>query len=78
MTAILGWFISNPTVLTIIAAVVGALGWGWKQRRAGAEAERNKQRDDEMAARDLADEVQNDVGAMPPDAARKELGKWSK
>ena len=47
-------------------------------RLSGAAKERNKQRDDELAARDIADEVQNDVGALPPDVARKELGKWGR
>lgn len=70
------------TVTAILIGVGGLLvtiiGAFLKGRSLGKQAERNKQRDDELAARDLADEVQNDVGAMPPDAARKELGKWSK
>jgi len=37
-----------------------------------------KLRHAEVKARYEADEVQNDVGAMPPDARRKELRKWSR
>lgn len=44
MSALLGWFLSNPTILAILAGFIGALGWGFKQRLAGAQAERNKQR----------------------------------
>jgi hypothetical protein len=58
----------------IVAAVV-ALGWGFSQRRAGAKAERTKQAEKETAARDIRDEVQNDIGAMPADKVREELAK---
>lgn len=44
MTAIIAWILANPTVLAIIAGIVGALGFGLQQRRAGAKAERTKQR----------------------------------
>ena len=78
MTAILTWALSNPTIIAIVAGLFGALGWGWKQRRAGAQAERDKQARAEAKARDIADEIQNDVGALPPDEAREALRKWSK
>lgn len=58
----------------IVAAVV-ALGWGFAQRRAGAKAERAKQAASEAKARDVADEVQSDVGAMSADHIRAELAK---
>jgi len=44
MTALLAFLVSNPTVLAVLAGIVGALGVGIHQRRAGAAAERNKQR----------------------------------
>jgi len=78
MTALFSWFLSNPTVIAILAGIVGAIGWGFKQRLAGAKAERDKQARERLAAREIADEVDNDVGALPPDAARKELGKWGR
>ena len=62
----------------VLLAVFGALFWGLKQRRAGAQAERDKQARAEQKARDIADEVDNDIGTLPPDAARKELGKWAR
>lgn len=44
MTALLGGLLANPTILAIIAGVLGALGWGFHQRLAGAKAERNAQK----------------------------------
>lgn len=61
-----------------IAAIGAALALLWQQRRAGAKAERAKQAEREAEARDIADKVDNDVGALSPADARKELGKWSR
>lgn len=62
--------------------IVGALGVviailaAWlKGRLSGAKAERAKQAEQETAARDIRDEVQNDIGAMPADKVREELAK---
>lgn len=78
MTAIVAFFLTNPTLIAIFAGVVGAIGWGFKQRLAGAKAERNAQAAAEAKARDVADQVDNDIGVLAPDAAREELSKWSK
>jgi hypothetical protein len=78
MTALLAWLLTNPTVLAIGAAVIAAIGAYFKGRLTGAKLERNAQAAAEAEARDVSNEVQNDVGALPPDAARKELGTWSK
>jgi hypothetical protein len=75
MSALLAGLLANPTILAIIAGILGALGWGFSQRRAGAKAERAKQAERETAARDIRDEVQNDIGAMPADKVRAELAK---
>lgn len=76
MMALLAFLLGNPTIIAFFASVVGGIIWGFHQRLAGAKAERNKQAGEEAKARDVADQVQNDVGALPPDAARKELGTW--
>lgn len=78
MTALLAAFLSNPTVLAILAGIAAAIGWGFKKQRDGVVKERAKQAERERKARTIADEVDNDVGAMPPDEARKELSKWSR
>lgn len=78
MGAILTFLLSNPTVLAIGAGVIAVAGAFIKGRLSGAAAERNKQAVAEAGARDIADQVQNDVGALPADAARKELQSWSK
>jgi hypothetical protein len=61
-----------------ILAAFGGLALILQQRRAGAKAERAKQAEREAKARDIADQVDNDVGALPPSEARKELGEWSR
>ncbi len=62
----------------ILAAVIGALGWGARQRFVGAQKDRAKQAKAEAAARDVADEIQNDIGAMTPEQQRAELRKWAR
>ena len=76
MTALFLWLASNPTIIAIVGAILAALGYGYSQRRAGAKTEREKQNARERKARTVADEVDNDVGAMPPNEAREELKRW--
>ncbi|RWE77857.1 ABC transporter permease [Mesorhizobium sp.] len=78
MSALLAWLLTNPTILAIGAGLVGALGWGFHQRLAGARAERNKQAEAEAVARNIADQVDNDIGALPAEAVRKELKSWAR
>lgn len=59
------------------AALIAFLAAYMRGRITGAQRERDKQMRERMEARDIADQVDNDVGALPPDQARKELGKWS-
>lgn len=78
MSALLIWLFSNPTVLAIGAGMIAAVGAWVNGRLSGAKAERNKQAAAEVKARDIADQVRNDIGALPADAAREELKSWSK
>ncbi|MDX8534270.1 ABC transporter permease [Mesorhizobium sp. VK25A] len=78
MSALLAWFLTNPTVLAIGVGIIGALGWGFHQRLAGARAERSKQAEAEDAARNVADQIDNDIGALPDGAVRKELKSWAR
>jgi hypothetical protein len=76
MTAIL-----LPLILKfwpIIAGAIGVLGWGIAQRRSGARNERARQAASEAKARDVADEVDNDIGTLTPTQARERLRKWSR
>jgi hypothetical protein len=50
----------------------------FKGRIEGAKAERTKHAEAEVKARDIADQVDNDIGAMPPAVARKELSRWAR
>jgi hypothetical protein len=74
MSILLG-LLMNPTVLAILAGIAAALGWGWKQRRAGAASVRAEQAKAEQRANDIADEIQNDVRAMSPEQIDAELRK---
>jgi hypothetical protein len=76
MTAILLPLLSS--FWPIIAVALGILGWGIAQRRSGAKAERAKSALREAKARDVADEVDADIGAMTPLQAREALKKWSR
>lgn len=69
MTALLLRF--WPYIVAVGAAIFGA----WKIRQSGVNSERAKQAAEEARARDIKDEVQNDVGAMSPDHVRAELAK---
>jgi hypothetical protein len=77
MSILLG-LLMNPTVLAILAGIAAALGWGWKQRRAGAASARAEQAKAEQRANDIADEIQNDVRAMSPEQIDAELRKRAK
>lgn len=78
MSALLTFLLGNPTLLGIGAAIVAAFGWGLRQRLAGERAERARQAAAEAAAQDIADQVQNDIGALPAATARKELKSWTR
>ncbi|UDL89519.1 ABC transporter permease [Mesorhizobium sp. PAMC28654] len=78
MSAIVAFLLGNPAILALGAAIVGGLGFGFQQRLAGAKAERVRQATAEAATRDIADQVQNDIGALPADAAREELRSWTR
>lgn len=68
----------SALLLAIGAGIIAVAGAWFKGRLSGAKAERNKQAAEETAARDIGDQVDNDVGALHPDAARAELNRWSK
>lgn len=78
MSALLDFLLTNPTILGIGAAILAAFGWGVRQRLAGERAERARQAATEAAAREVADQIQNDIGALLAAAARKELGSWAR
>ncbi|OHV89536.1 ABC transporter permease [Mesorhizobium sp. ORS 3428] len=78
MTALLSFLSGNPAILGVLASFIAALGWGFHQRQAGARAERERQAKAEAAARALADQVDNDIGALPADAVKKELKSWAR
>lgn len=64
-------------LLGAIAALGAFLAYRTGRERGGADAVA-KQKAKEQKARDTAAEIDSDVGAMKPDEARKELGKWSR
>lgn len=62
-------------IVGALGVVVAILAAWLKGRLSGAKAERAKQAEQETAARDIRDQVQNDIGAMPADQIRTELAK---
>lgn len=67
-----------PYIIAAGAALAAFLGAYLKGRSAGKQSEQAKQLRERQEARDTADEVDSDVGAMPPDAAREALKKWGR
>lgn len=61
----------------IVVAIVGALGWGLHQRRAGAKAEQAKRDAERLKARTEADRIDDAVAGRNPEANREELRKWT-
>lgn len=61
----------------ILVAIVGAIGWGLHQRRAGAKAEKAKRTAERLKARTEADRIDDAVAGRDPDANREELRQWS-
>lgn len=50
----------------------------WRAYAAGKKAEKAKQAEAEMEARDIADRIDVDIHALPPEVRRRELSKWSR
>jgi hypothetical protein len=67
-----------PYLIAGLAALAGLVVAYARGRVSGAQLERAKQADEERKARDVAGQVDNDVGAMPPKDAREELKRWSR
>lgn len=59
----------------LLTVIIGAF---LKGRTSGAQRERDRQAAERVEAITEATEVENDIGAMPPDARREELKKWSR
>ncbi|MGN6772608.1 MAG: ABC transporter permease [Rhizobiaceae bacterium] len=76
MTALLGGLLANPTILAIIAGVLGALGWGFHQRLAGAKAERTKQAADQLDAIQKRKETDDEVASLGPADVDARLRGW--
>lgn len=68
--------LSNPYILGLGAAFIAVIVAFFKGSTSGAAKERAKQDAERIKARDIADEVDNDIGAMPPDDTRAEMKTW--
>ena len=68
----------TPYLIAAIGALVAIIAAYTRGRLTGAKLERATQAAAEKKARDVADQVDNDVGALPPKDAREELKKWSR
>jgi len=76
--ALLSLFGGNGLLIGIGAALLAIFGAFIKGRLSGAQRERDKQAAERIEAITKANEVDNDIGAMPPDARREELKKWAR
>ena len=76
VTALLLSALTNLTLLAVMGSLLAALVAFLKGNSRGARLEREKQAKAEQKARDIGEQVDNDVGALPPDKARQELKRW--
>jgi hypothetical protein len=67
-----------PYLIAAVSALGFMLAAYARGRLTGARLERADQAEREKRARDVADQVDNDVGALPPKDAREELKRWSR
>lgn len=74
MSGLISGLLSSPWAWLALAAVAG--GIYWQIRRSGARAERDRQARERQKANDVAKRIDNEVGALKPDEARKELKSW--
>ena len=77
MTALLGFILSNPTIIAIFAGVIGIVAALFKGRIDGAAKERQKRTEERLKARDIADDIDDAVAGRAPATNREELKKWS-
>lgn len=69
-------FGANGILIMLGGVLVAVLAAFFKGRLSGAKAERVKQTEQRQEARDVADRVDSDIGALPAELKRKELGSW--
>ena len=74
MTILLS-LLTNPTVLAILAGIIGFFGYGKYKERVGAKKVRDELAKADQRVRDIADEIFDDVRAMSPEQVDAELRK---
>ena len=67
-----------PYILAAGGAIIALFLAFIRGQSAGASKERAKQLQERQEARTIADEVDNDVGTLPPSQAREELKRWGR
>lgn len=64
LLTIINWLLSNPTILAIAGAILGALGYGWRQRRAGVKQAEAKQAERDASAISKHKEIRDETGRL--------------
>lgn len=77
MSILLG-LLANPTVLAVLGGIGAVVFAFLKGKSSGAAKERQKQATERQKARDVADEVDNDIGALTPEQVKERLSKWAR
>lgn len=76
MSALIAW--AMPYLLAAGAALVTFLGIYAKGRSDAKAKEQAKQAAERLKARDIADQVDSDIGAMTPEQRKEALKEWSR
>lgn len=73
----LAFLTTNPTLIAIMGGIIGAIAWGFRQRLAGAAAERAKQASAQSKAVSEAQAIDDAIAGRAPATNREELSRWS-
>lgn len=66
------------SLLALVGGLIVLVASYAKGRLAGEKREREKRAAEDLMARDIADAIDKDVGAVPPADAREELARWAR
>lgn len=68
--------IPGGSLMAVLVAIIGALGWGFHQRASGARAERAKQARDRIESMTEAQKVDEAVAGRDAETNRERLKRW--
>lgn len=72
----LAWLLSNPTIAGFVLLILGALGWGVKQRLAGRKDERDRRSAERLQSIKNKKELDDEVAKLDPADRDRRFNRW--